>query len=64
MMLAMAGAVGSFFGQQEKVSKQEARLAQAADVQALLRRYRPSNLIGVYQVELRGGKTLLSALSK
>lgn len=33
MMLAMAGAVGSFFGQQEKETKQETRLAQAAEVQ-------------------------------
>ena len=39
MMLAMAGAVGSFFGQQEKVTKQEARLAQAAEVQAEWSRY-------------------------
>lgn len=39
MMLAMAGAVGSFFGQKEKVTKQEARLAQAAEVQAEWSRY-------------------------
>lgn len=39
-------------------------IGQAAEVQAVLRRHRPSNLIGVYQVTMNGGKTLLSALSK
>lgn len=39
-------------------------IGQAEEVQALLRRYRPANLIGVYRVEMSEGKTLLSALSK
>ena len=39
-------------------------IAQTAAVQELLRRFRPSNMIGVYQVEIRNGKTILIALSK
>jgi len=39
-------------------------ISQASAVQELLRRFRPSNMIGIYQVEVRNGKTILSALSK
>ena len=35
-----------------------------AQVQSIVRRYRPSNLIGLYQVETVDGRQRLSALTK